>query len=102
MNLSIHEDFFFNHVQCCSAVDLVRRLCKYICMTDPSGAAIDSKSAPKNFMRSQNHVLKTTQRTLNILTKRKARPKDNGDPPSLKEGRPTKAYSVSDAVDMVS
>jgi hypothetical protein len=35
-------------------------------------------------------------------TKGKARPKDNDDPPSLKERRLTKAYSISDAVDMVS
>ena len=37
-----------------------------------------------------------------MSTKRKARPKDNGDPPSLKEGQPTKAYSISAALDMVS
>jgi len=46
--------------------------------------------------------LKTIAHTLNMSTKRKAQQNGNDSLPSLKSGRPVKAYSIADAVKMVS
>ena len=47
-------------------------------------------------------ILKTIAHTLGMSSKRKAPQKDNYGLPSLKLGRPAKAYSIADAVRMVS
>ena len=46
--------------------------------------------------------MKTIAHTLNMSTKRKAQQNGNDSLPSLKSGRPVKAYSIADAVKMVS
>ena len=57
----------------------------------------------KRFFCSARHFfLKTIAHTLNMSTKRKAQQNGNDSLPSLKSGRPVKAYSIADAVKMVS
>jgi hypothetical protein len=46
--------------------------------------------------------LKTIAHTLNMSTKRKAQQNGNDSLPSLKSGKPVNAYSIADAVKMVS
>jgi hypothetical protein len=54
------------------------------------------------FWRTTRNILKTSAHTLTMPRKRKPRQSYACGAPSLKMGRPTKAYTIDDAVKLVS
>ena len=68
------------------------------------GAApvLSSTKPPQNFMAHQARFLKTIAHNLSMSTNRKARRNKGDDPASLKSGNLVKAFSITDAVKLVS